>query len=87
MYGSFSLCEIDNLTYLEAEEFYCFYNENENEKITSVMKLFGFYNLESSAIAYRGNKKSFDKYLDKLKDVREEEYDIADQFKDLKIKG
>lgn len=69
------------MTYLEAEGYFDFYNKSESEKIQSLLKIFAFYNMESSRIAYHGKKEDVKNYVRHLQSFAQEEHDIDDQFK------
>lgn len=69
------------MTYLEAEVYYDFYSKGESEKLQSLLKIFAFYNMESSRIAYHGKKEDVRKYVQHLQSGQREDHDIDDQFK------
>ncbi len=72
------------MTYLECEELYTFYKEEEAEKIDVFFKLFAFHNLESSIVASRGDEDMLQNYLDQIRGVNLVEVnDIEKQFQEV----
>lgn len=76
------------MEYWELEELVEFYWETENIKLESLMKLFAFNNLESSAIASRGTKSDMLRYIKGLsKQEQTLEPDLDNQFKEAGFNG
>ena len=71
------------MTYLEAEKLYEYYIKTINEKTETQIKLFCFYNLETSLLAAKGSKNEIQKYVRDLKKEEKQEINMEDQFKDL----
>ncbi len=80
-FSNFTTFEIDGMTYLECEKYYEFHTEYENTKTKNALKLFAFYNLETTLVASNGKRDMIKKYFRRLFDDEFiEDNEIEDQF-------